>query len=599
MMSQNPNHFQENVSKGMQKTRELLQKVVAELIKRMIKKILVALVKAIVKAIVKIITLIVGAIVAVIGPVAAVILLVIVIIGGIILVVSPDLGWLGFVDDPPRTKEEVREEYETLIEESSSIEQYRPPFKLVTAIDSIRIVKNDLDPYDTAPKPIVNELKPDIKFKTYKDTYKVKKVKKWTTVEPKDCENNSNESSESNDDSDSKEEDCGNKLVPHTDTDYSTKKADRSLIKDAHAWNEDVTYYYQEVSVDDEYEKVDSYTEDGKSVTEYKKKTHEWKIKTVNRNDNYEKFDSVLNRFKFTDEDVTLLLESLKTNNIHMDCYMGDFFDSFLKNDVNMLVPYDYMPIYNAAEKQFDVNWYVLAAIHYVESDFKESLDAKEVLDKDISIYESDGNDDGELEPRNNLEDSIFTVAKYLSLNGYTKKEDDVRSSIRTYNDEQAYVDKVWTHADKFKTTSGTIPSESKGKFMRPAVGPITSGFGMRWGDQHPGVDIGRVEPVVPIVAAADGKVTRSYKSSTYGQVVFIEHHIDGQVYETVYAHMVRGSRRVKVNDPVSKGQVIGLMGSTGLSTGPHLHFEIHVGGHWNFQKSLAKDPLRLGLIQW
>ncbi|WP_027409306.1 murein hydrolase activator EnvC family protein [Anoxybacteroides tepidamans] len=135
---------------------------------------------------------------------------------------------------------------------------------------------------------------------------------------------------------------------------------------------------------------------------------------------------------------------------------------------------------------------------------------------------------------------------------------------------------------------ASNVPPVTDGTFMRPANGPITSGFGPRGGEFHPGVDIGKRAAEVPIVAAADGYVFRSYYSQSYGNVVFITHLINGQVYTTVYAHME--SRLVGEGQTVKKGQIIGYMGETGYADGPHLHFELH-RGPWNAQKSNAVDP--------
>lgn len=123
-------------------------------------------------------------------------------------------------------------------------------------------------------------------------------------------------------------------------------------------------------------------------------------------------------------------------------------------------------------------------------------------------------------------------------------------------------------------------PAETGGNFMWPAKGAFTSGYGPRWGKLHAGIDIANASSDVPIVAAAEGAVIRSYYSSSYGNAVFISHNIDGQVYSTVYAHM--DSRLVSSGQSVSKGQQIGFMGNTGQSTGKHLHFEIHQGAWKN-----------------
>lgn len=106
----------------------------------------------------------------------------------------------------------------------------------------------------------------------------------------------------------------------------------------------------------------------------------------------------------------------------------------------------------------------------------------------------------------------------------------------------------------------------------RPA-GTITSAFGQRWGRFHEGVDIaGNYGD--PIPAAGIGQVTRAFWYGSYGNFVEIKHP-DGKV--TRYAHMSK--IQVKAGQTVKKGQTIGLVGSTGRSTGPHIHFEILVNG--------------------
>lgn len=133
--------------------------------------------------------------------------------------------------------------------------------------------------------------------------------------------------------------------------------------------------------------------------------------------------------------------------------------------------------------------------------------------------------------------------------------------------------------------------------FIFPTVKRITSRYGYRTHpitgertSKHQGVDF--AEPGYhEIKATASGTVTRSYRSTSYGECVFILHNINGQQFESVYAHMRAGSRRVNVGQKVKQGQVIGIMGSTGNSTGQHLHFELHKG-RWNFNKSNSVDPL-------
>lgn len=131
-------------------------------------------------------------------------------------------------------------------------------------------------------------------------------------------------------------------------------------------------------------------------------------------------------------------------------------------------------------------------------------------------------------------------------------------------------------------------PAVSSGNFTRPSAGYVSSTMGERWNKQHAGIDIA-ASGTVPVVAAADGVVSRSYFSSTYGNVVFVTHSISGQQWTTVYAHL--SSRQVGEGAVVAKGQQVGIMGNTGHSFGQHLHFELHKGP-WNYSKSNAVNPL-------
>ncbi|TVX81936.1 peptidoglycan DD-metalloendopeptidase family protein [Peribacillus simplex] len=133
-----------------------------------------------------------------------------------------------------------------------------------------------------------------------------------------------------------------------------------------------------------------------------------------------------------------------------------------------------------------------------------------------------------------------------------------------------------------------SVPAVSSGTFTRPSAGYVSSTMGERWNKQHAGIDIA-ASGTVPVVAAADGVVSRSYFSSSYGNVVFVTHSIGGQQWTTVYAHL--SSRQASEGAVVAKGQQIGIMGNTGHSYGQHLHFELHKGP-WNYSKSNAVNPL-------
>jgi murein DD-endopeptidase MepM/ murein hydrolase activator NlpD len=126
---------------------------------------------------------------------------------------------------------------------------------------------------------------------------------------------------------------------------------------------------------------------------------------------------------------------------------------------------------------------------------------------------------------------------------------------------------------DSTQPGGGTGNMEFAG-YTWPAQGVLSSGYGWRWGRMHNGIDIAGPTGT-PIVAAAPGTVTYArWNSGGYGNLVEITHP-DGSL--TLYAH----NNRILVSEgqQVSQGQQIAEMGSTGFSTGPHLHFEIHPAG--------------------
>ncbi|GEK33642.1 murein hydrolase activator EnvC family protein [Kurthia sibirica] len=141
--------------------------------------------------------------------------------------------------------------------------------------------------------------------------------------------------------------------------------------------------------------------------------------------------------------------------------------------------------------------------------------------------------------------------------------------------------------------SASTPVKATSGTWIKPAAGRFTSGFAGRdigaGAEYHYGIDIAN-SVGTPIVASADGVVFKTGPLSTYGNVVMITHNIKGKTYTSLYAHMSRvGS---SAGQSVKQGQVIGYMGSTGRSTGPHVHFEIHTGS-WVNQATGAVNPMQ------
>ena len=115
--------------------------------------------------------------------------------------------------------------------------------------------------------------------------------------------------------------------------------------------------------------------------------------------------------------------------------------------------------------------------------------------------------------------------------------------------------------------------SRGDGRYVWPTQGRLSSPFGWRWGRMHEGIDIANLRGT-PIYAADGGTIIYAARKSGYGNFIII-YHGDGR--ETCYGHL--NDYAVGVGDTVDKGQLIGYMGNTGRSTGPHLHFEIRING--------------------
>ena len=126
--------------------------------------------------------------------------------------------------------------------------------------------------------------------------------------------------------------------------------------------------------------------------------------------------------------------------------------------------------------------------------------------------------------------------------------------------------------------STGTGQPSAAG-FIWPCDGVVVSGFGMRWGRMHEGIDLSCAFGT-PIRASASGTVIYAGWLGGYGNLVVIDH---GNSLSTAYAHA--SSILVGVGQAVAQGETVALIGSTGHSTGPHLHFEVRVNG-------VAVDPL-------
>ena len=143
---------------------------------------------------------------------------------------------------------------------------------------------------------------------------------------------------------------------------------------------------------------------------------------------------------------------------------------------------------------------------------------------------------------------------------------------IQAYEAQQAAAAAAAARANGSSTFSAP-PPVSGGQCRWPVAGRVTSEYGYRWGRLHAGIDIAAPSGT-PIGAAIAGSVIYSSWQSGYGNVVIISH---GGGLSTLYGHQSRLG--VSLGQVVGQGQIIGYVGSTGHSTGPHVHFETRYGG--------------------
>lgn len=200
---------------------------------------------------------------------------------------------------------------------------------------------------------------------------------------------------------------------------------------------------------------------------------------------------------------------------------------------------------------------YVEVEVHY-EAKNKQTIKHKEITEKDSSMFK------GEKKVTQKGSDGEKIVTKYIrKRNGQTVGSDVIDEKILVEP-----TDKVLVVGTK------VMPSRGTGTFVWPTAGGyVSSQMGVRWGRVHQGIDIARPSSRT-ILAADNGVVTKVSRHSTYGNHIVIKHN---NGYETLYAHLA--STNVKVGQTVPQGAKIGVMGSTGRSTGVHLHFEVMKNG--------------------
>ena len=198
-----------------------------------------------------------------------------------------------------------------------------------------------------------------------------------------------------------------------------------------------------------------------------------------------------------------------------------------------------------------------------------ERVTDREIIERDTETVEDGSARIGQVSVVQEGSDGSREVSKLITkVNGEITKEYVIEENITAV--PVARIEKVGTY----------IPDgEGSGSFALPVSGTVTSPFGNRWGKNHTGTDFGAPQGT-QVLASDSGTVSFCGDSAGYGNLIIIDHK---NGYETYYGHLSKIS--VSQGQKVKKGEKIGEVGSTGNSTGPHLHFEIR-------ENSSPQNPL-------
>ncbi len=169
---------------------------------------------------------------------------------------------------------------------------------------------------------------------------------------------------------------------------------------------------------------------------------------------------------------------------------------------------------------------------------------------------------------------------KTTTLASIRSDRDSTLAEIDALEQQSAALEARIREAQQRSSVPAVVAPSGSGVLGWPVSGPVTSGFGVRWGRMHEGIDIA-VGEGTPVRAAAAGTVIYAGWMSGYGNLVAVDH---GNGLSTAYAH--NSSLAVSVGQSVAAGEIVSYSGNTGNSTGPHVHFEVRVDGS-------AVDPLR------
>ncbi|MZR29005.1 peptidoglycan DD-metalloendopeptidase family protein [Sneathiella litorea] len=197
-----------------------------------------------------------------------------------------------------------------------------------------------------------------------------------------------------------------------------------------------------------------------------------------------------------------------------------------------------------------------------------------------IRIFSYDVDFQREIQPGDSFE---VYFERFSDENGNFLKEGSILWATMTLSGKELSVYRFKTDDDGFTDYYDDKGRSVKKTLMRTPIdgARLTSGFGKRkhptlgYTKMHRGVDFG-ARSGTPIMAAGNGIVEFAARNGGYGNYVRIRHNSE---FKTAYAHMRKFAKGIRKGARVKQGQTIGYVGTTGRSTGPHLHYEVHKGG--------------------
>lgn len=218
-------------------------------------------------------------------------------------------------------------------------------------------------------------------------------------------------------------------------------------------------------------------------------------------------------------------------------------------------------------------------------SEFVSNLDLiQRIYQNDMDVLETLEKEHEELEALKEglVSEKAQLDSKRAELEAQVSELDELKGELEAKEDELlAQAQSINEQIQSMIDVDSEYVGGGSWVWPAPASHYLTSYFGWRmhpvygtW-KYHSGIDIA-ASSGTNVLAAASGTVILSQRYGGYGQCIMIDH---GGGVTTLYGHMIYGSQKVSVGDKVEAGQVIALVGNTGVSSGPHLHFEVREGG--------------------